>query len=142
MASIRQEVLLNAPVAQAWDALRDVGALHTRLVPGFVIDTKFEDGVRIATFANGAVVREPIVDVDEEQHRVWCRTDSAGRSPAAARLQAPAGVSLRECPWTGSVYHTAARERRGGIPAASGGLTTFNAPARRSPERTRAASDR
>lgn len=70
MASIRREVLLQAPLHQVWDALRDVGALHTRLVPGFVVDTKLEEGARIVTFGNGMVVKELIVDVDEQQHRV------------------------------------------------------------------------
>lgn len=70
MASIRREVLLHAPMHQVWDALRDVGALHTRLVPGFVVDTKLEDGARIVTFGNGLVVKELIVDIDERQKRL------------------------------------------------------------------------
>jgi carbon monoxide dehydrogenase subunit G len=70
MASIRREVQLQAPLSKVWDALRDVGALHTRLVPGFVTDTKLEEGARIVTFGNGMVVRELIIDVDEQQHRV------------------------------------------------------------------------
>jgi len=53
-----------------WDALRDVGALHTRLVPGFVTDTSLQDGVRTVTFGNGMVARETIVTVDENEHRV------------------------------------------------------------------------
>ena len=65
MASIRKEVVINAKPETAWAALRDVGALHTRLVPGFVVDTKLEDGARVVTFANGMVARELIVDVDE-----------------------------------------------------------------------------
>jgi len=40
MASIRKEVVINAKPETVWAALRDVGALHTRLVPGFVVDTK------------------------------------------------------------------------------------------------------
>jgi hypothetical protein len=49
-----------------------VGALHTRLVPGFVVDTRLEDGARVVTFRNGMVARELIVDVDEEARRlVW-----------------------------------------------------------------------
>lgn len=70
MASIRREVILHAPIDQVWDALRDIGALHTRLVPGFVVDTKLEEGARIVTFANGMVAKELIADVDEQQHRV------------------------------------------------------------------------
>jgi len=70
MASIRREIQTKASPEQAWDALRDVGALHTRLVPGFVVDTKLEPGERIVTFGNGMVIREPIIDVDDEQRRI------------------------------------------------------------------------
>lgn len=75
MASIRKEIVVRASLSQVWDALRDIGALHTRLVPGFVTDTKLEPGCRIVTFANGHVVREQIVTVDDEAHRVvWSAT--------------------------------------------------------------------
>jgi len=57
-------------VEDVWDALRDIGALHTRLVPGFVVDTQLEPGARIVTFGNGMVVRERIVTIDEESRRV------------------------------------------------------------------------
>lgn len=70
MASIRKEIHTSASPEQAWDALRDVGALHTRLVPGFVVDTRLEPGERIVTFANGMVIREPIIDVNDEIRRV------------------------------------------------------------------------
>ncbi|HLY38819.1 MAG TPA: SRPBCC family protein [Candidatus Binatia bacterium] len=70
MASIRREVRIDARPETAWAALRDVGALHTRLVPDFVVDTRLEDGARIVTFGNGMVAREIIVDVDEDARRV------------------------------------------------------------------------
>jgi hypothetical protein len=70
MASIRKEILTNAAPADVWSALRDVGALHTRLVPGFVVDTRLEPGERIVTFGNGMVVRELIVDIDDDARRV------------------------------------------------------------------------
>ena len=70
MASIRKEIQTAATVDQVWEALRDVGALHTRLVPGFVIDTRLEPGERIVTFANGMVVREQILDINDELRRV------------------------------------------------------------------------
>jgi hypothetical protein len=44
MASIRKQVSIDVPARQLWDAVRDVGALHTRLVPGFVTDCRLEDG--------------------------------------------------------------------------------------------------
>src|SRR5437867_2224246 len=70
MASIRKEILVDACPEDVWDVLRDVGALHTRLVPGFVTDTRLEDGARIVTFGNGMVARELIVDIDDEARRV------------------------------------------------------------------------
>jgi Polyketide cyclase / dehydrase and lipid transport len=75
MASIRKEIQTAATVDQVWEALRDVGALHTRLVPGFVIDTRLEPGERIVTFGNGMVVREQILDINDELRRVaWSAT--------------------------------------------------------------------
>jgi carbon monoxide dehydrogenase subunit G len=77
MASIRKEILVNAQPNKVWDALRDVGALHERVVPGFVVDTKLEEGARVVTFGNGMVARELIVDVDDETRRVVWSVDGA-----------------------------------------------------------------
>jgi carbon monoxide dehydrogenase subunit G len=72
MATIRKEIPVKASAADAWDAIRDIGALHTRLVPGFVVATTLEPGARVVTFGNGMVVREPIVTIDDEAMRlVW-----------------------------------------------------------------------
>ena len=72
MGSIRRQIVTSANPDAVWDAIRDIGALHTRLVPGFVIDTKLEPGARVVTFGNGMVVKEPIVDIDDGQRRlVW-----------------------------------------------------------------------
>jgi carbon monoxide dehydrogenase subunit G len=70
MATIRKEILIDTTPEKAWGALRDVGALHTRLVAGFVIDTKLEGNTRLVTFKNGNVAREEIISVDESQRRV------------------------------------------------------------------------
>ena len=70
MASIRREVSIAVAPEQAWSALRDVGALHTRLVVGFVTDCRLDGDVRIVTFANGVTARERIVDVDDAARRV------------------------------------------------------------------------
>jgi carbon monoxide dehydrogenase subunit G len=72
MASIRREMVVDAPVEQVWDAVRDVGAIHERLVPGFVTDCRLERDSRLVTFGNGMTVRELIVDLDEAARRlVW-----------------------------------------------------------------------
>jgi len=48
-----------------WDALRDVGALHTRLVRGFVLECAFDGQVRKLKFANGMLAAERIINVSE-----------------------------------------------------------------------------
>ena len=54
MSSVRKETFINAPSRTVWSALRDFGALHTRLVPGFVTNTQLEPGARIVTTASMA----------------------------------------------------------------------------------------
>ena len=70
MASIHKEIAIAAPPDAVWAAVHDVGAVHLRLVPGFVTDTRMEEGARIVTFANGMVVRELIVDIDDAARRL------------------------------------------------------------------------
>jgi len=70
MASIRREIRVAVAADRAWDALRDVGRIHERLVKGFVTDCRMDGDARVATFANGMTVRERIVDVDDAQRRV------------------------------------------------------------------------
>lgn len=70
MASIHKEILIHARPQNVWAAIRDVGAVHQRLAPGFVVDTSLDGEARIVTFANGAVVRELIVDIDDEARRL------------------------------------------------------------------------
>jgi len=72
MASIHREIQIAARPDQVWDAVRDIGAIHERLAPGFVTDTVLEDGgaARVVTFGNGMVARELIVDRDDAARRL------------------------------------------------------------------------
>ncbi len=75
MASIRREMVIEAAPEKVWDAVRDIGAIHTRLAPGFVTNVELEPGARVVTFGNGMVVRELIVDCDDQARRlVWSAT--------------------------------------------------------------------
>jgi Polyketide cyclase / dehydrase and lipid transport len=65
MATIQKQIEIARDKSFVWDAIRDVGAIHRRLVPGFVVDCKLEGDSRVITFANGMVVRELIVTVDD-----------------------------------------------------------------------------
>ena len=70
MATLRETLRLRAPAAAVWDAVRDVGELHRRLVPGFVTEARLEQGARVITFVNGITVREEIVSVDDGSRRL------------------------------------------------------------------------
>jgi hypothetical protein len=69
MATIHKEIEIDRSEEFVWDAIRDVGNIHKRLVPGFVVDCKLEGDWRTVTFANGMVVRELIVSVDDQTRR-------------------------------------------------------------------------
>ena len=70
MASIRKELIVDASADHVWAALRDIGQVHTRLAREFVIDTRLDGDSRLVTFANGEVVRERIVDIDDRARRL------------------------------------------------------------------------
>jgi hypothetical protein len=69
MATICKEATIARNAAAVWDAIRDVGAIHRRLVPGFVVDCRLEGDSRYITFANGMTMREIIVSVDDQARR-------------------------------------------------------------------------
>jgi uncharacterized protein YndB with AHSA1/START domain len=76
MASIHKERSIDASPDDVWAALSDWGALHQRLVPGFVLDAHLDGDDRIVTFFNGMTVRELLVDLDEQARRlVWSVVD-------------------------------------------------------------------
>ena len=70
MASIVKDISIDADPDDVWDAVRDFGALHTRLAPGFVTDTKLDGDARIVTFASGTVARELLVGCDDRRRRL------------------------------------------------------------------------
>jgi Polyketide cyclase / dehydrase and lipid transport len=70
MASIHKDILIDAAPDHVWAAVRDFGAVHQRLVPGFVLDARLDGDARIVTFANGTVARELLVDCDDARRRL------------------------------------------------------------------------
>ena len=70
MASIHREIPISVSPDDVWAAVRDFGAVHQRLVPGFVLDARLDGDVRIMTFHNGTIAREPLVDCDEVRRRL------------------------------------------------------------------------
>ena len=79
MACIRKELLLDARPEDVWSAVRDFGAPHEKLVPGVLVASRLEPGARVVTFANGLVVRELLVELNDETRRL-CWTARGGRA--------------------------------------------------------------
>jgi carbon monoxide dehydrogenase subunit G len=100
MATLYKQLVIAAPRDLVWDAVRDVGALHSRLVPGFVRDTRMDGDARIVTFSNGMVVREPIISIDDQRFRLAWGAEGARTTHYNAVLQVfsdPAGSRVE---WT------------------------------------------
>lgn len=101
MASIRRTILVDVPPERVWDAVRDVGALHSRLVPGFVVDTRLEPGLRVVTFASGRVLRERTVACDDAGRRlVWAIEDPWLSHHNGALEVEDAGAGAARVTWT------------------------------------------
>jgi carbon monoxide dehydrogenase subunit G len=75
MATIRKEIPLATTAESAWDAVRDFGNIHRRLVPGFVTACRLEPDpgggiVRHVSFFNGLEAREHLVTCDDAGRRL------------------------------------------------------------------------
>jgi carbon monoxide dehydrogenase subunit G len=70
VASVRRQIEIDADAGSVWDAIRDFGAVHERVVPGFVVDCRLDGDARIVTFFSGNVQREPLVDLDDHARRL------------------------------------------------------------------------
>ena len=101
MASIHKDIPLHAPAHDVWDAVRDFGALHTRLVPGFVLDTQLDGEARIVTFASGTVARELLIDCDDARRRLAYAVISERMKHYSASVQVlPDGDANSRVIWT------------------------------------------
>jgi hypothetical protein len=95
MASIHKDIPIQAPAHEVWDAVRDFGALHTRLVPGFVLDTKLDGEARVVTFASGTVARELLIDCDDARRRLAYAIVSERMKHYSASVQVTADGDAR-----------------------------------------------
>ena len=95
MASIHKDILIDANPNDVWDALRDFGALHTRLVPGLVLDTKLDGEARVVTFASGTVARELLIDCDDARRRLAYAIVSERMKHYSASVQVTADGDAR-----------------------------------------------
>jgi carbon monoxide dehydrogenase subunit G len=125
MGSVSQSITTTARPDQVWDAVRDFGNPHKRLVPGFVTDARIEGDARIVTFAGGMVAREPLITIDEQAKRLVWSADSTGFTHYNGALQVfPDGQGSRVV-WTSDFLPDATQEWVAGMLGA--GLTAMKA---------------
>ena len=87
MASIHRETVVEVGAERAWAALRTVGAAHELFAP-VLSDGELSGERRRVRFANGMVVNERIVDVDDGQRRVaYSALDAPGLQYHHASMQ-------------------------------------------------------
>ena len=70
MATLEKEILIAADAKSVWQAVRDFGAVHERVAPGFLTALEIDKGDRVITFFNGMVARERLVTLDDETCRL------------------------------------------------------------------------
>jgi hypothetical protein len=101
MGSIVKKIEVRSDATEVWDAMRDYGAVHERVVPGFVVESQLDGSDRVITFDSGAVARERLVSLDDERRRlVYTVTES--------------GLGFEHHQSSVKVLDVVARGRRGG----------------------------
>jgi len=78
VASIHNEIAVEVEPDVAWKALRNVADAH-RLFAPVLTECRLEGDVRTVRFANGMVLHEHILDVDDARRRVaYAAVDGPG----------------------------------------------------------------
>jgi hypothetical protein len=87
MPSIHNQVLLDVGIDTAWDEIRKVGEAHQLFAP-VLVDSRLHGETRTVRFANGSIVHERILDLDDERRRVsYAATDVPGLTYHHASMQ-------------------------------------------------------
>ena len=87
MASIHKQLAIEVALEDAWAALREVGDAYKLFEP-VLVDSRLDGDIRTARFANGMIVHEHILDVDEQRRRVaYTATDVPGMTYHHASMQ-------------------------------------------------------
>ena len=87
MASIHQETAVEVAADKAWAALRRVGEADKLFAP-VLVAAELDGDTRTVRFANGMVLHERILDVDDERRRVaYTALDGPGLTYHHASMQ-------------------------------------------------------
>ena len=87
MASIHQEIAVEVGAEKAWAALRVAGNAHKLFAP-VLVDGQLEGDIRTIRFANGMLLREHILDIDDDRRRIaYTALDGPGMTYHHASMQ-------------------------------------------------------
>jgi hypothetical protein len=87
MASIHEELAVEVAAEEAWAALRLIGEPHKLFAP-VLTDGQLDGDTRTVTFANGMVLQERILDVDDERRRMaYSAVDAPGTTYHHASME-------------------------------------------------------
>ena len=87
MASIHEHAVVDVSAERAWMAVRRVGEAHKLFAP-VLVDAQLDGDTRTVRFANGMVVHEHILDVDDDRRRVaYAATDGPGMTYHHASME-------------------------------------------------------
>jgi hypothetical protein len=101
MATLRTQIMLDTSADNVWSAVRDFGAVHTRVAPGFLAKLEMDKGDRVVTFFNGLVARERLVTLDDEERRLVYAVVEGRASHYNATVQVfPEGDGCSRLIWT------------------------------------------
>lgn len=70
MALLRTEISIAAAPDAVWEVIRDFATGPRNMAPGFVVGSRADTDVRIVTFADGTVVHERFLGLDEDERRI------------------------------------------------------------------------
>jgi Polyketide cyclase / dehydrase and lipid transport len=70
MALLRTEISIAAGPADVWDVIGDFAAGPQRMAPGIVVGCRADADLRVVTFADGVVVHERLVALDDDERRI------------------------------------------------------------------------
>ncbi len=116
MASFRTETIIDLPAPSAWTHLSDLANTH-RLFPGVLTACTLDGDVRTVTFADGTVVKERIVTVDDDAMRLAYGVLDRFEHHASAMEIVPVNGGQCRCVWISDVLPDAALERVAGLMA-------------------------
>lgn len=115
MATIRKEIVLDAPLSKTWAAFADYHAVDRKVATGFVVKCEPNEGGRTVTFANGIVANEQLVTMDAANHRLVYAIKGGRLSHHNASFQLSADGDRTRVVWTADILPNELEPAIGGM---------------------------